>query len=123
MLGSQNDVPRVLGKGTVFRIINDHGIAGHGQGGNLAERIYCSGIGIRNEDHIALFYNGISIVGGIKADTGLHGVLRKILSGDRNVAVLPVNIHHFEIDHFDAVFPDHGKNILNSFCHKSTPSI
>ena len=35
VLGSPDDVPGVLLQGTVLRVIDDHGVAGHGQGGTV----------------------------------------------------------------------------------------
>ena len=39
-----------------------HGVARHGQGGDVAEGINDGGVRIGDEDHVALFHHGIAIV-------------------------------------------------------------
>ena len=50
-----------------------------------------------------------------------HGVLGEIFCQDGHMAVLAVNVHHFKIDHLDAVFLDHVHDILYAFRHNITP--
>ena len=112
-----NDVPGVLGQRPVAGGIDDHGVAGHGQCGDLAEGIDHRRIRIGDKDHVALLHHGISVVGGIKTDAAFHGVLRKVFGGNGDMAVLAVDVHHFKIHHPNSLFFDQVKNILNALCH------
>ena len=103
LLRGQYDVSGILIQRPVFRIVDDHGVSGDGQRGNRAERIDNGGIQIRNKDHVALFHNGIAVVGRVEANTVFHGFFRELGGGNRNVAELPVDIDDLEIDHLDSL--------------------
>ena len=56
-LGGQHDVPGVLVQGPVHRVVDDHGVAGHGQGLHVAEGVHVSGVKIGDEHHVALLHH------------------------------------------------------------------
>ena len=61
-LGGQNNVPGILIQRAVFRVADHHGVACHGQGGNVAERINHRRVRVGNKDHVALLYHGVAVV-------------------------------------------------------------
>ena len=94
-----------------------HGVTRHGQRGDGAEGIDHGGVGVGDEDHVALLDHGVAVVGGIKADATLHGVLREVLGGDGDVTVLAVDVHHLEVHHADVLFLDKLDDVLNLLIH------
>ena len=118
-----DNVPGVLGQGTVLGMVDDHGVAGHGQGGNLAERIHHSGIRIGNKDHVALFHHSIAVIGSVKAYALGHNFLVKIPRGNGHMAELAVDVHHLKVHHFDSLLLNEAHDILYSFCHCSCPPV
>ena len=117
VLSSPNDIPGILGQGPVLGIVDDHGVAGHGQGGHGAEGVDDGGVGVGDEDHVALLHHGVAVVTGIEADAVLHSLLGKVPGRDGDMAVGTVDVHHLEVHHLDAVVGDHGQNVLYSLTH------
>ena len=117
LFGSQDDVPGILRKRAVFGMVNDHGVAGHGQSGDLTERIDNSGVRIGDKNHIAFFNNSVSVIRCVEANTVFHDILCKIGGGNGHVSELAVDIHHFEIHHSDILFLNEGHNIVHIFTH------
>ena len=101
-----DDVAGVLRQGAVLGSVNDHGVTRHGQGGDGAEGVDHGGVGVGDEDHVALLNHSIAVVGGIKADAALHGVLGEVLGGNGDVTVLTVDVYHFEVHHLNALLLD-----------------
>ena len=116
----QDDVPGILIQGTVGGMIDDHGVAGHGQGRDLAEGVHHSGIQIGDKHHVTLFHHGIAIVGSVKAHAVPEQILIKVAGGNGHMAELAVDIHHLKVDHLNIFLPDHIQNILQGFCHKGS---
>ena len=112
-----DDVPGVLGQGAVLGVVDDHGAAGHGQGGHLAEGVGAGGVRVGDEHHVALFHRGIAVVGGIEADALGHGGFGKVLGGDGHMAVLPIDVHHFEVHHLYALLTDEPDHLVRGLCH------
>ena len=116
-----DDVSGVLRKRAVFGCVDDHCVTRHRKGGDGTEGVDDRGVGIGDEDHVALLYHGISIVGCIKSDSALHRVLGEVCGGDGYVTVLTVDIDHLEVDHLDTVFFDHSNNIFYVLAHFVPP--
>ena len=111
-LRRQDNIPRILGQRPVMRVVNQHGITGHGERGNIAERIHLGGLRIRDKDHVALFHHCIAIVGGIKSNAFCDGGFGEIPGRNGHMAILPVDVHHFEINHLDIFFLDTSDDVL-----------
>ena len=118
LVGGQHDVAGVLSQRSVFRVIDDHGIARHGQGGDLTEGVDHRGVGVGDEHHVTFFHHGVAVVGCIKTDAVLHGLLGKVSGRDGHMAVLAIDVHHLEVHHLDVLFADELHDFLYSFCHK-----
>ena len=121
LLRRAHDVARILIERTVGGIVDDHGIAGHRERRDLAERVDLRGVRVRDKDHIALFDHSVAIVRGVKADAVGHGRFGKILGGNGHMAVLAVDIDHFEIDHLDALLTNELHDLLCRFSHWELP--
>ena len=121
LLRCQHDVARILVERAVVGVVDDHGVAGHRQGGDLTEGVDLRGSGVGNKDHVALFDHGIAVVRGVEADAVGHGRFGKILGGNGHMAVLAVDIDHFEIDHLDALLTNELHDILCRFSHWELP--
>ena len=121
LLGSSHDVTGILCQRTVFRIVDDHGVADHGQSLDIAERINGCGLQIGDVHHVALFHDGVTIVGGVKTDAVDHGILIKVTCGNGDMAELSVNIHDLEVHHLDVFFLDKVHDIPGCCCHIDTP--
>ena len=122
ILGSLDDVPGILIQGPVLRIVDDHGVAGHGQGFDIAEGVHIGRVQVGDEDHVALLHHRVAVVGGVEAHTVRHHVLAEILRGDGHVAELAVDVHHFEVHHLDPFVPDHTQDVLHRIRHGSFSS-
>ncbi len=121
LLRRQHDVARVLVERAVVGIIDDHGVAGHRQGGDLTERVDLRGGGVGDKDHVALFDHGVAVVRGVEADAVGHGRFGEVLRGNGHMAVLAVDIDHFEVHHFDALLTNELHDILCRFSHGKIP--
>ena len=110
------DVARVLRKRSVLRIVDDHGVADHGERLDTAERIDHRRFKIGNVDHVALLDHGIAVVGCIEADAVLHGILVEIRCGDGNMPELTVDVDDLEVHHLYILFLDERHNV---FCGSS----
>ena len=119
--GRLDDVTGILRQRSILGGVDDHRITRHREGRDLTEGIDHGGIGVGNEDHIALFHHGIAVVGGIEADAALHRFLRKAVGGDGHVAVLTVDVHHLEVHHLDVFFTDQVHDRLNFVLHRIAP--
>ena len=115
----QNDVSGILGQRTVLRIVDNHGVSGHGQGGNSAEGVHYSGVGIGDENHIGLFHHSVAVVGGIETNALSHHFLVKIGCGNGDMTELAVDIHHLKVYHPDALILNQVHNILYCFAHNA----
>ena len=121
LLRRAHDVARILIERTVGRIVDDHGIAGHRERRDLAERVDLRGVRVRDKDHIALFDHSVAIVRGVETDAVGHGRLREILCRNGHVAVLAVDIDHFEVHHLDALLTNELHDLLCCFSHCNIP--
>ena len=121
LLRCQHDVARILVERAVVGVVDDHGVAGHRQGGDLTEGVDLRGSGVGNKDHVALFDHGVAVVRGVKADAVGHGRFGKILGGNGHMAVLAVNIDHFKVHHLDALLTNELHDILCCFSHWELP--
>ena len=121
LLGGLNDIPGILSQRPVLRMIDDHGIAGHGQCGDGTERIDAGSIRIGNEHHVTLFNHCIAVVRCIEADAVAHHTFIEILGRNGHMTELAVDVHHFEVHHFDIMLFDHFHDLLNLVIHWNYP--
>ena len=82
---------------------------------------YKIGVWVRDKDHIALFDHSVAIVRGVETDAVGHGRFGKILGGNGHMAILAVDIDHFEIDHLDALLTNELHDLLCRFSHWELP--
>ena len=102
--GTLCHVAGILVEGAVGGAINDHNIADHGQGRNLREGIDGSRIQIRHKDHVTALNGSIAIVGTVKANTILHGVLVQAANGNAQVTPSAIDVSHLKVNDFDFLF-------------------
>ena len=107
-----DDVARVLRERTVLGIVDDHRVADHRKRLNRAEGIDHRGIQIGNVDHVALFDDGIAVVGCVEADAVLQRFLGKVCCRNGHMTELSVDVDDFEVDHLDVLFLDERHNFL-----------
>jgi len=122
LVGSQHDITGILGQRAVFRVVDDHGVAGHGQSGDGAEGIDHGSVGVGDKDHVALFHHGIAVVGGVKADAVFHGIFGEVFRGDGHMAELAVDVDHFEVHHLNVFLADEIHDFLDFVIQSHTPS-
>ena len=67
--GCLDDVAGVLIEGLILGACDYHGVAAHGDGLDIRKGIDRSGAEVGDEDHIAVFYGRIAVVGTVKTDT------------------------------------------------------
>ena len=106
--GPLGHVPRILVKGTVGGAVNDHHIPDHGQRGDLPKGVHCRGVQVGHKDHVAALNGRIAIIGTVKPNAVLHGVL--VEPPHRNAEVPPpaINIGHLKVDHLYSFFLTQG---------------
>ena len=121
LLRRAHDVARILIERTVGGIVDDHGIAGHRERRDLAERVDLRGVRVGDKDHIALFDHSVAIVRGVETDAVGHGRLREVLCRNGHMAVLAVNIDHFKVHHLDALLTNELHDLLCCFSHCNIP--
>ncbi len=117
----KDDVARILRQRAVLRVVDDHGIARHGQRGDLAEGIHHGRRNVRDEYHVALLHHGVAVVRRIEADAVLHRFLAETRGGDSHVAIRAADVHHFKVQHLHVVFTDELDHFLCSFEHEVLP--
>ena len=102
--GPLGHVPGILAKGAVGRAVDDHHIPDHGEGGHLPKGVHHRSVQIGHENHVAALDGGVSVVGPVKPNAVLHGVLVEPADGDAQMTPPPVDVRHLEVDHFDVFF-------------------
>ena len=122
LLGPLGDRAGVLAEAAVLRLVDDHHVAGHGEGGDLCEGVQLGGAGVGDEDHVALFHRGVAKVGAVKADAVLERILAEALGGDGDVMPASLKIDGLEVDHADVLLLAQREDLLNLIGHSAPQS-
>ena len=117
LAGALGNIAGVLVKGIIFGTGNDHDIAYHGKGGYLSELIDNSRVQHGDKHHVAGFHGGVAVVGAVKADTVLHGVLIESLYRDAEMTPSAVNIGQLEVNYLDVIIFAKLQNFIKCSSH------
>ena len=120
LCGPQRHVSRILVEGPVFIRSYDTHIPCHGKCGDFREGIDHRAVRIGNKNHIAFFDGRIAIIGTVEPYPLCKNTVSKALQRYGNMPPSAIQIHHFKVNHTNAVFSAQLQHFF-TLPHKKSP--
>ena len=116
----QRNISGILVKRPVFLFPDHTDIPCHGKRRDFHKGIHHRTVRIRNKNHITFFNRRIPVIGAVKTDSIFKNTFSEPFHRYGDMPETPIQIHHFEIDHTDVVFPAKLQDFF-TFAHKDYP--